>query len=88
MGGLARPASPGRQANALQHMAGYVSKALDSGDRQELKQALEDYRQNRSPLVAPLTLIRHHVRRLNVETLDGQTYLNPHPSELLLRNHA
>jgi uncharacterized protein YbgA (DUF1722 family) len=33
----------------------------------------------------PITLIRHHVRRLDVTYLEGQTYLEPHPKELMLR---
>lgn len=40
------------------------------------------------PLIVPLTLIRHFVRVYNVETLQGQTYLEPHPKELLLRYHV
>jgi uncharacterized protein YbgA (DUF1722 family) len=39
-------------------------------------------------LVVPLTLFRHHVRRLKVSYLAGQTYLEPHPRELMLRNHV
>ena len=88
MAGMGRHPTRGRQTNALQHMAGYVSKALDTGDRAELTEAIEDYRQGRAPFFGPLTLIRHHVRRQNVEYLSGQTYLNPHPSEVLLRSHA
>jgi uncharacterized protein YbgA (DUF1722 family) len=40
------------------------------------------------PLVVPLTLLRHHVRAHGVEYLAGQTYLEPHPRELMLRNHV
>jgi uncharacterized protein YbgA (DUF1722 family) len=40
------------------------------------------------PLIVPVTLLRHHVRRFNVEYLAGQTYLEPHPKELMLRNHV
>ena len=40
------------------------------------------------PLVVPLTLVRHHVRVLDV-TVSGRTdYLEPHPKELMLRNHV
>jgi uncharacterized protein YbgA (DUF1722 family) len=38
--------------------------------------------------VVPLTLIRHHVRTFDVTYLAGQTYLEPHPKELMLRNHV
>ena len=40
------------------------------------------------PLVVPLTLIRHYVRRFDIAYLQGQTYLEPHPKELMLRNHV
>jgi uncharacterized protein YbgA (DUF1722 family) len=40
------------------------------------------------PLVVPLTLIRHHVRRERIAYLAGQVYLEPHPRELMLRNHV
>ena len=40
------------------------------------------------PLVVPLTLLRHHVRLHQVAYLAGQVYLQPHPKELMLRNHA
>jgi len=33
-------------------------------------------------------LIRHYVRVHAVEYLAGQTYLQPHPRELMLRNHV
>jgi uncharacterized protein YbgA (DUF1722 family) len=36
----------------------------------------------------PLTLVQHHVRRLNVTYLADQVYLRPHPKELMLRNHV
>jgi len=39
-------------------------------------------------LIAPLTLVRHYVRTLNVEYLLGQSYLDPHPKELMLRNRV
>jgi uncharacterized protein YbgA (DUF1722 family) len=40
------------------------------------------------PLVVPLTLVKHHVRLRGVRYLADQVYLNPHPKELMLRNHV
>jgi len=40
------------------------------------------------PLVVPVTLLRHHVRAHRVEYLQNQVYLNPHPKELMIRNHC
>lgn len=81
-------ATPRRHANVLQHMAGYFRRDLDRDSRAELATAIEDYRTGLVPLVVPLTLIRHHVRALDVPYLAGQVYLDPHPRELMLRNHV
>lgn len=81
-------ATPRRHANVLQHMAGYLRKQLDDDSRHELLALIEDYRKGLVPLVVPLTLICHHVRRLQIKYLQGQVYLEPHPKELMLRNHV
>lgn len=88
MTALAIPATPRRHANVLQHMLGHFTQALSSDERQELLGLIEDHRRGLVPLVVPLTLMRHHVRRLAVEYLLGQVYLEPHPRELMLRNHT
>ena len=54
----------------------------------ELQQTIEDYRRGLVPLVVPITLLRHHVRRNRVSYLEGQVYLDPHPKEMMLRNHV
>jgi uncharacterized protein YbgA (DUF1722 family) len=69
-------------------MAGYFKEQLDPLSRRELAGTIEDYRRGIVPLVVPLTLLRHHVRLLDVTYLAGQTYLQPHPKELMLRNHV
>lgn len=88
MAALRIPATPRRHANVLQHMFGYFSGSLAVDDRQELLGLIEDHRRGLVPLVVPLTLVRHHVRRLGVAYLQGQAYLEPHPKELMLRNHT
>jgi uncharacterized protein YbgA (DUF1722 family) len=74
--------------NALQHAAGYFKKALDAPGKEELHSVIEDYHRGLVPLIVPITLIRHHVRAHGVEYLAGQVYLDPHPRELMLRNHV
>jgi uncharacterized protein YbgA (DUF1722 family)/uncharacterized protein YbbK (DUF523 family) len=88
MRALAIVATPKRHANVLQHMLGYFSKSIDADARGELLDLIEEHRAGRVPLVVPMTLMRHHVRREKVEYLLGQTYLEPHPRELSLRNHV
>ena len=88
MRALAQLATTRRQTNVLQHMAGYFKDRIDAASKHELAEVIADYRRGLVPLVAPLTLIRHHVRTLDVTYLAGQTYLEPHPKELMLRNHV
>jgi uncharacterized protein YbgA (DUF1722 family)/uncharacterized protein YbbK (DUF523 family) len=88
MRALAPLATTRRHTNVLQHMAGYFKDRLDAASKRELAQTITDYRLGLVPLVVPLTLIRHHVRTLDVTYLAGQTYLEPHPKELMLRNHV
>jgi uncharacterized protein YbgA (DUF1722 family)/uncharacterized protein YbbK (DUF523 family) len=85
---LAKPATRGRHANVLQHMLGHLRPNLDDAGKTELLALIDDYRRGLVPLVVPVTLLRHHVNRLGVPYLAGQTYLEPHPKELMLRNHA
>jgi uncharacterized protein YbgA (DUF1722 family)/uncharacterized protein YbbK (DUF523 family) len=85
---LRRPATRRGHTNVLYHLAGYVSDALDPADRAELTETIERYRLGLVPLIVPLTLIRHHVRREWLEYLQGQAYLEPHPYELMLLNHV
>jgi uncharacterized protein YbgA (DUF1722 family)/uncharacterized protein YbbK (DUF523 family) len=88
MAALSRVATPARHANVLQHIAGYFRDQLDPGSRAELLALIEDHRNGFVPLIVPITLIQHHVRRLGVDYLQNQVYLAPHPKELALRNHV
>jgi uncharacterized protein YbgA (DUF1722 family)/uncharacterized protein YbbK (DUF523 family) len=81
-------ATRARHTNVLQHLAGFFKRQLGADERAELAEVIEDYRAGLVPLVVPITLIRHHVRRFGLSYLADQTYLNPHPKELMLRNHV
>jgi uncharacterized protein YbgA (DUF1722 family)/uncharacterized protein YbbK (DUF523 family) len=85
---LRRPPTRRNHANVLNHLAGFVSDALDREDRAEVADTIERYRQGLVPLIVPLTLLRHHVRRQRVAYLQDQVYLDPHPHELMLLNHV
>jgi uncharacterized protein YbgA (DUF1722 family)/uncharacterized protein YbbK (DUF523 family) len=88
MTALNKLATPGRQVNVLTHMLGHFSEQLEATARTEILEVIEDHRRGIVPLIVPLTLIRHYVRLLKVEYLSGQTYLDPHPRELMLRNRV
>jgi uncharacterized protein YbgA (DUF1722 family) len=82
MTALARLATPARHVNVMQHIAGYLRDFLDPPDRTELARLFEDYRKGLAPWLAPITLLRHYVRRFDIEYLKGQIYFEPHPREL------
>jgi uncharacterized protein YbgA (DUF1722 family) len=88
MAALSRRATRHRHVNVLQHCLGYFRKRLEADARTEILALIEDYRAGLVPLVVPITMIRHYVRRLSVVYLAGQVYLDPHPRELMLRNHV
>jgi uncharacterized protein YbgA (DUF1722 family)/uncharacterized protein YbbK (DUF523 family) len=72
--------------NVLQHLLGYLKKQLDAPSKQEMLKLIDDYRQGRVPLIAPLTLLKHHLQKHPNEYVQRQVYLEPHPPELMLRN--
>ena len=85
---LAIVATTRRHTNVLTHMAGHLKRLLDKPAKQELRESIDEYRRGLRPLIVPLTLLRHHVRTHGVTYLADQTYLDPHPRELMLRNHV
>ena len=86
MNALAVHTTPRKQANVLYHLMGYLKKALDAEDKSELVEMIENYRCGIIPLIVPLTLLNHHFRRHPDSWVQEQTYLNPYPAELMLRN--
>jgi uncharacterized protein YbgA (DUF1722 family)/uncharacterized protein YbbK (DUF523 family) len=85
---LAVRATRGRHTNVLQHIAGFFKTEMAPDERAELAELIDTYRRGLVPLVVPLTLVKHHVRRLRLAYLADQVYLSPHPHELMLRNHV
>ncbi|MFZ7125879.1 MAG: YbgA family protein [Desulfobacterales bacterium] len=77
-----------KHTNALQHMMGYFKTDLTGDEKRELLEVITAYRKELTPLIVPVTLINHYVRKYDQPYLKSQTYLNPHPLELKLRNHV
>jgi uncharacterized protein YbgA (DUF1722 family)/uncharacterized protein YbbK (DUF523 family) len=82
---LALKTTAKKNNNVLQHLMGYFKKQLAADEKQELLEVFEQYRKGYVPLLVPLTLINHYVRKYDQPYLKIQTYLNPHPLELKLR---
>lgn len=87
MAGLSRPATRRGHANVLSHLQGYLKRSLDSSSRQELDSLIDAYRIGEQPLLAPLTLLKHHFRRHPDDYIAYQTYLDPHPQQSALRRN-
>jgi len=81
-------ATPGRHINVLQHVAGYFRTQLTTNEKKELEEIARAYRCGHLPLIVPVTLVNHYARKYDQSYLREQWYLNPHPLELALRNHA
>jgi uncharacterized protein YbgA (DUF1722 family)/uncharacterized protein YbbK (DUF523 family) len=88
MEGLKLKATSKKNANVLMHMAGYFKDQLSSGEKAELLDIIDLYRTELVPLIVPITLINHYVRKYGRQYLADQFYLHPHPIELQLRNHV
>lgn len=88
MEGLRLIATVKKNTNVLQHIAGYFRKQISADDKKELLEVIENYHRGYVPLIVPIFLIKHYVREFDESYLKRQYYLNPHPLELMLRNHA
>ncbi len=85
---LSLKATAKKNTNVLQHAMGYFKKVLSHDEKQELAEVIEQYRLLLTPLIVPITLLSHYVRKYEEPYLAQQTYLHPHPLELQLRNHV
>src|SRR4030043_419503 len=86
MDGLRLLATTKKNTNVLLHIAGYFKKQLSSEDKKELLEVIGKYHKGYVPLIVPIVLINHYVRKFDEPYLKMQFYLNPNPMELMLRN--
>ena len=88
LGALKTIATARRHTNVLQHMAGYFKDKISAEEKKELLEVIVSYHDGLVPLIVPITLLKHYVRKYKEAYLSRQVYLNPHPLELMLRNHV
>ena len=88
MEGLNLLATTKKHTNVLSHIMGYFKKQLTADEKQELLEVIENYHKGFIPLIVPITILNHYVRKYDEPYLKKQIYLNPHPLELMLRNHV
>ena len=88
MKALAVKATVRKHVNVLQHILGYFKERLGAHEKAELLGLIGDYHHGLTPLIVPLTLIKHYVQIFDVTYILDQVYLNPYPKEIMLRNHV
>ena len=88
MTGLAMQATTKKNTNVLHHIMGYFKKELSPDEKSEMQEIINSYHDHLVPLVVPMTLLRHYVKKYEQPYLKEQVYLSPHPAELMLRNHV
>ncbi len=87
-GAMKRRATVKKHVNVLQHIMGYFKKQLTQDEKQELLEVINKYAGGYVPLIVPVVLLQHYIRKYDETYLKGQHYLQPHPDELKLRNHV
>lgn len=88
MRALSFKATTKRNVDVLMHMLGFLKKKLSTEEKRDILEIIQDYHHELVPLVVPVTLLGHYVRKHQVAYLLDQVYLKPHPKELMLRNHV
>ena len=80
--------TPKKNTDVLLHMMGFLKKILTREEKENILATIEDYRNELLPLIVPIALIKYQVEVHKIDYLLDQVYLNPHPKELMLRNHV
>ncbi len=65
-----------------------LNLSTTADEKAEVFGLISEYKKENVPLLVPITLINHYVRKVGEQYLEKQFYLRPHPLELSLRNHA
>lgn len=88
MTAMNQKATRGRQTNTLQHMAGYLKQDIEEQGRHEVLNAIMDFQSGLVPIIVPITLLKHMLQRAEQSYVLKQSYLDPYPKELMLRNYV
>ncbi|SDB32803.1 Uncharacterized conserved protein YbbK, DUF523 family [Desulfonatronum thiosulfatophilum] len=74
--------------NVLEKCMGYFKKQLTAWEKQELLEVFRNFKEGRIPLIVPIVLLNHYIRKFDEPYLKDQYFFDPHPLELKLRNHV
>lgn len=87
MQALSHQATRRGNTNVMMHLRGYLKKIITPLEKQEISHLIESYHAGLVPIVVPLTLLKHHLLKLDNPYLKTQTFWSPYPEKLGLRNH-
>jgi uncharacterized protein YbgA (DUF1722 family)/uncharacterized protein YbbK (DUF523 family) len=76
-----------KHTDVLYHLLGFFKNKITPEDKQEFIELVEQYRLGQIPIIVPLTMINHYLKKYPVDWLASQTYLEPYPRELMLRSY-
>jgi uncharacterized protein YbgA (DUF1722 family) len=88
MAALKKVPKRGQRVNVMQHVLGYFKQILSEKEKASLQRSIEQYQQQQVPFIVPIALLKHYTE-LHGEAfpyLIQQTFLNPYPEALGLRN--
>ena len=86
MAALGHIANRKGNTNTMMHLRGYLKGLLKPEENAELDRLIKAYQQGEVPLVVPLTILKHHLMKVDNPYLKQQTFWSPHPEKLGLRN--
>ncbi|MFI3271936.1 MAG: DUF523 and DUF1722 domain-containing protein [Pseudomonadota bacterium] len=80
-------ATHAKHCNVMQSMMGHFKNQLSPREKGELLEYIIMYRNKEIPLIVPMTLFIHYIRKYEEDYLAMQYYINPYPMQLHLRNN-
>lgn len=83
--GLQSTATRSNTTNVLMHLQGHLKKRLNRGDKAELNQCILDYNKGLQPLLAPITLLKHHFKNNPKKYIQRLSFFDPYPKQLAIR---
>jgi uncharacterized protein YbgA (DUF1722 family)/uncharacterized protein YbbK (DUF523 family) len=86
MRALQQKATRKTNTNVLMHLQGYLKKQLQPVEKGSLTKVIDSYRRGIVPLVVPVTMLRHYFELFPDPYIARQSFLQPYPDDLSLRN--
>ena len=82
---LDREATPKKNAHVLLGVVRRLQDGLSFAETTYLREVIDEYRAGDVPLLVPIVLVKHYMKRISDDYLSRQFYFDPYPAELGLR---